>query len=350
MTNRIIRVAAALAGCILLAAGCIQRGALVPDPDAQQIRFRGGSSLLRDDALTKGTTESFISSSDDFVVFGEKVNAQDAHLTVVDGITVHHTYEESQGVVTTDEWTYSPPCFWSWTSPSDRHDFVAVSPAGQGTVKEQTVGNLSVVTRYSYDAASGVPDTYDILAATYRRNGNDWERRYNRVDLSFSHMGSAVGVRVINNSSSRSVRVDAIYYKNLVVSADAKVSLDNYGRPALRWANLTPSALAVRQLTPGETVVPQGQHAGEYQIMIPQNLTLYNPTLCLRYTVNGNTFEEQIPLNGIQRADGTPISAWESGVKYTYSISMRLDGGLLVTVSAIPWDEPVQGETPGILI
>ena len=49
------------------------------------------------------------------------------------------------------------------------------------------------------------------------------------------------------------------------------------------------------------------------------------------------------------RGDDTPITSWERGVKYTYEISMRLDGGVLVNVVTTDWDT-VEAETPGLLI
>lgn len=349
MPLRIIRIAAALAGALLLAGCSVQ---LDPAQEEIPISFSAGSQLLRNDASTKGTTDSFTSNSDTFTVFGEKVTSADVHTLVFNGVTVnHHVVSEGSPE---GYWDYDIHHFWNWVSPSDRYDFVAVSPAGMGTTNENAVDNLSVSTHYDY--LTGAPsggNKQDILAATYRRTGSDWDRRHDQVSLSFSHMGSAVGVEIVNNSQSTYVTFTSIHYENLVVSADAKVSMDNYGRTVLRWTNFTPSATAVRRLAkePATTIPPTDRYTGEYQIMIPQNLNLYEQTLVLNYKIGDSVQEPaRIPLNTITREDGTPITSWDIGCKYTYSISMRLDGGLLVTVSTTPWDVPVAGETPGILI
>lgn len=338
-------MAAALLGCILFATGCIRSGAL--DTDREAIRFTAGSLLLRNDAPTKSTTEAFNTNGESFVIFGEKVTSSGVHTPVFDGVSISHHINGG------NYWDYEIHRFWNWTSQSDRYDFVAVYPSGMGTVNENSASNLSVSTPYSYNS-----NDQDILVATYRRNGTDWNNRYNRVDLSFSHMGSAVGVIVLNNSSSAPVTVTSIHFENLVVSADAKVSLDNYGQKVMRWTNLTPSAASVREQLSSEqlssggiTIAAQSSNSVVHQIMIPQNLHTYTAKLVLSYSVNSvPQGETKIDLETITRSDGTPITSWDAGYKYTYSISMRLDGGLLVTVTTTPWDEPVEAETPGILI
>ena len=345
-----MRISAAV--CVaLLTAGCYKPDG--PASEQNSICFEAGSPLLLDDATTKSTTEAFTSSDDTFVVFGERITSASVRTTVFDGVTVSHSYREENSVVLEDSWNYSTLRFWYWVSQSDRYDFVAVSPAGMDTENENAVGNLSVTTHYDY--LTGSPsggDKEDILAATYRRTGNNWEGRHDRVDLSFSHIGSAVGVTVLNNSQVVSVTVNYIQYRNLVVSADAKVSLDNYGRSVFRWANPSPSSSVVRKLarTPATSIAPGQDYTGEIQIMIPQNLSLYGAILDVNYTVGENTYTESIPLAEIKRADGTAITSWDIGRRYTYIVSMRLDGGLLVTVETTPWDVPVEGETPGILI
>ena len=358
---RIIRIAAPAAVALaLLLGGCDPAGGLEPESDGTTIAFSAVSPLLRDDVMTKSTTDEFISTDPDhpdtFSVFGERVTSTDEHITVFDGVTVTHHYVLSDSeppTVLQDYWDYESPLrYWDWLSTSDRYDFAAVSPAGH-SVNEQAEG-LYISTHYDY--LTGAPsggDKYDILAATYRRRGIDnWENRYEQVRLTFSHMGSAVGVTVLNTSQNTSVTVNYLQYKNLVVSADAIVTLDNYGQTILRWVNPYPDGRAVRKLAKAEpTTITHGQeYTGEYQIMIPQNLSLYGAKLVLHYTVNGVEYDAEIPLAEIKRNDGTAITAWEIGCKYTYTVSMRLDGGLLVTVTTTPWDEPVQGETPGILI
>ena len=70
MQNRIIRIALALGGCILLTAGCIRRSDL--GSDGTPIGFAAGSTLLRDDATKAGTlkTGNQFTTGDKIAVFG----------------------------------------------------------------------------------------------------------------------------------------------------------------------------------------------------------------------------------------------------------------------------------------
>ncbi len=352
MRNRIILIAAIASGA-LLTAGCVKLDN--PAQEQNSICFQAGCSLLREDVTTKGTTESFTSNDDTFSIFGERITSSEEHALIFNGDVVKHSYDGGS----TDSWTYNQVRYWSWASQSDRYDFVAVSPALNATTNENAAGNLSVSTHYNC-YVEGQPesgDQYDLLAATYRRNGSSWDRRYETVSLNFSHMGSAVGIKITNNSAAATtISVTSLYFQNLVVSADAKVSLDAYGRTLMRWVNPTPSRASVRQITyspavsieSGQSYPAEGQP--DYQIMIPQDLNLYEAKMVLNYQVGDENFSSEIPLASIKRNDDTAITSWEIGHKYNYNIYIRMDGGLLVTVYTTPWDVPVAAETPGILI
>ena len=61
---------------------------------------------------------------------------------------------------------------------------------------------------------------------------------------------------------------------------------------------------------------------------------------------------DPIVLRNVKQArygSAETIPEWEPGIKYTYNITIRLDGDVLVTVITTEWDEVV-AETPGILI
>jgi hypothetical protein len=93
--------------------------------------------------------------------------------------------------------------------------------------------------------------------------------------------------------------------------------------------------------------------------MIPQSLDqaaaagsgdAHKPKLLLTYKPgSGASKTATITLKDVPKADTTPLTSWEIGHKYTYFISMRLDGGLLVSISTTAWDD-VEAETPGLLI
>lgn len=332
---------------VSLLGGCGQKLDLAQD--GEEIRFSATPLELRAET-TKSTTDAFVEDKEKFVVYGERVTSSDVRTTVFDGVSVSHSYEED----IVDDWDYTNHQAWQWGSVTDRYDFVAVFPAGKGTIKQVTPGNISLSTPYNY--LTGAPtggDKYDLLAATYRRNGNIVGRN-NIVDLTFSHMGSAVSVAVLNNSQASDITVTSIYYKNLVVSGNAIVTIDSYGRQNMRWADTTPSASIVRKLTkePATTIVPREEYVGEYQIMIPQNLETYGAALYLTYKINGGVeqISPAIPLASIKNESDEAITSWDFGYKYTYTISMRADGGLLVIVRTTPWDVPVAAETPGVLI
>lgn len=338
----LIRIAAATLLTLPLLGGCGQKLDLAQD--GEEIRFSATPLELRAET-TKSTTDAFVEDKEKFVVYGEKVTSAGVRTTVFDGVTVSHSYEED----VVDNWDYSPHKTWDWGSTTDRYDFVAVYPSGKGTEKQDMPGNnISLVTPYDYAL-----DKFDLLAATYRRNGNVLGRD-RIVDLTFTHMGSAVSVAVLNNSKTSNITVTSIYYKNLLARADAIVTIDSYGRQNLRWTNSVRSLLKVRELskTPATTISPGIEYTGEYQIMIPQNLETYGASLYLKYKI-GNGVEQTspaIPLASILNESDEPITRWEIGYKYTYTISMRADGGLLVIVKTTPWDVPVVAETPGILI
>ncbi len=349
----LIRIAAATLLTLPLLGGCGQKLDLAQD--GEEIRFSATPLELRTET-TKSTTDAFVVNNEAFYVYGEKVTSAGVRTTVFNRVSVSHSYEKVAEEVTVDRWDYSNHKTWDWGSTTDRYDFVAVYPSGKGTEKQDAPGNISLSTHYDY--LTGAPtggDKFDLLAATYRRNGNVVGRD-RIVDLTFTHMGSAVSVAVLNNSKESNITVTSIYYQNLDAEADAIVTIDSYGRQNLRWANSrrSGSLYHVRSLskTPATTITPGEEYTGEYQIMIPQNLETYGASLYLKYKI-GNGVEQTspaIPLASILNESGEPITRWEMGYKYTYTVSMRADGGLLVIVKTTPWDVPVTAETPGILI
>ena len=70
----------------------------------------------------------------------------------------------------------------------------------------------------------------------------------------------------------------------------------------------------------------------------------------IHYTPQGGVSSTaNILLKDVKRQDNTSITSWEPGVKYNYFVSMRLDGGVLVSIVTTAWDE-VEAQTPGLLI
>ena len=344
MLKRVTFITAA-ALLALLTAGCVKTLDSAPGRN-EAIRFGAGSSLLLEDGLTRAEIRegASFSNGDAFTVFGTR-NSGDSQSTIFNGVEVT---KGSFG------WTYPSPKFWYWTSSSDYYDFVAVWPSGKGTEKMDISGNLAVSTHY--DIMAG--DNYDMMAAVNRRRGNV-SNPSDTVRMSFSHLGCAVRVVVINNSENKDVTLDSVKFKNLVVCGDAKVSLDLYGQPSLSWINTERNPADVFK-TEMDMGVPHGtRDSSSFFVMIPQRLdqaatsvsTDENmPRLILKYTPQGVVQSTaNICLKDVTRQDGTVITSWETGVKYTYYVNMRLDGGALVSIVTTAWD-PVDAETPGLLI
>ncbi len=352
MESRIIRIAAVLAGCILSATGCIREGSL--DTAREAIRFSAGSTLLRDDATKADAIKestSFTPDVDAIKVFGVRNNGE-TDQTVFDNQTVEFL---SSG------WYYTPPMSWEWTGTS-YYDFLAVYPADAGAARMNIPGNIAVSAHY--DMTGG--DTSDLMAAGLRRRNNVLNPNQ-VVHLEFLHLTSAVQVVVKNSSDLKSVTVDSWHFENLTVAGDAKVTLDNFGVMLPSWINTERSTAAVK-----ETAVPEGDkvvaanssYAGAPNLMIPQRLDQAAgiggseadmPKLLLTFTPEGGT-QTTVPisLKDIERDNGIPITSWEMGYKYIYYVSIRLDGGVLVSVVTTKWDEEpydlIEAETPGLLI
>ena len=349
MLNRIIRIAAVL--LTLLLAGCSKT--FVPTPEQNNsICFGAGSLLLIDDATTRTGLKTTFEANDSFAVFGEKVSSGTA-TTVLNNVQVTAYGNPIY-------WQYAPKAVWLWSSVSDYYDFVAVSPYGMESSKMDISGNLAVSTHVEITRPA---DNCDLLGATYRRFGYV-SNPEDTVRLSFQHLTSAVEVVVVNNSGVNAVQLDSIKFKNLMVCGDSKVTIDLFNNMAASWINTERNASFVREQR--WTAVTGNLPAGDtlrkpVDFMIPQrldqavgvgNVEANMPHLYVWYTPQG--LEPKVEFfalkNIVSDADGiTPITTWEIGKKYTYYISMRLDGGLLVRVVTTDW-EVINAETPGLLI
>ena len=350
MLNRVTFIFAAVFGLALsILAGCSKTYG--PELGAgDPIRFEPGSLLLNKDASTRATLTSAFATDSTFAIFGESVISGNKS-TVFGG---------TNGVTVTAggsplRWAYSPARYWYWESTGDWYDFAAVSPAGKGTVKMDIPGNLAVSTHF--DIAS---DNYDLLGAALRRRGNILNPS-DTVRLRFAHLTSAVGLRILNNSETKSVTVDSVRFKNLVVVGDAKIAIDLSGNPEMSWINTERNGSFVRVSKPATALAAGGTADLPFDLMVPQRLDQAvgaggleenMPKLFLYYTPSGSTQKvAEISLKDIcPRNSDTPITSWVKGTKYIYEISMRLDGGVLVRITTTDWGDPIEAETPGLLI
>ena len=376
MSLRIIRIAAALAGCVLLMAGCIRRSELTPDPEPAAdipVRFEAGSLLLRDDANTKAGTViegTAFPSGTSLSVFGWH-KASSSFITF--GTTIPVTKVENL-------WTYAPTQSWEWDSENDDYyDFLAVYPykADRTFTTEGNAPRTSV--SFVFNAKT---EQADLMAAGVRRRfdevgpppGNEALDPCRLVDLTFAHQLCAVQVEIQNISLEQDITLKSVYFKNLIFSGALKLTIDNSGY-ATSWSQLARTSESLFGKTDINTVLyhagstsgssnyicpPDNQQNQEqWDLMIPQSLGQAvggDPTLYISYSyqqgsdppVDVNNFP--VPLSDIlNEQTRTPIGTWLAGTKYTYEIRIRIGGGVEVNVYTTQWDI-VPAETPGLQI
>ena len=346
---------AAVAGALFLLGGCAS--VAVPDPDVKNdISFTPGTQLLKDENPTKAGSfkEGDFEIGDKIAVFGRRYgNSQTSE--VFNGTIVEKTGAS--------QWEYTPLKAWYWLTEGDYYDFLGVYPTGKGTSRMNIPGNLAIQTHYSISYSN-----YDLMYALYRRYGNDNDR-ISTVPLSFRHALSAVRIIFDNDSNTQDITVDSYEFTNMVVDADAKATMNGIGNPEILWINTVRNSSAIRRVEP-ETPLTGKNHSGDHRytgafdFMIPTALDAsstgladdeeHMPHLVVRFTPTGeSTIETSILLKSIQRdplnGDTTPVDVWEPGIRYTYHISIRLDGDVQIYVITTEWDN-VYAETPGVLI
>ena len=343
MKRVIIRIAAYFAGAALLW-GCF--GEYGPTPTTGDvIRFRAGADALFDDntrTATLLTSESVVQS---FRVFS-LLNNNASNPVFDNTLVVYHA----------PGWECSETKHWAWAQNEDWYDFIAVAPDTAGASRlVGAPGRLTVTT--DYDVTS---DNHDLMVAGYVRTGETpLDQRTLPVPLAFKHMLSAVKVDFINISGSGSFTLNSYCFKNVVNVATLKATFTAANRESFLWINAESSSSAVRAenppagthnpVSPGDTLVGAG-----FNLFIPQRLdeSVNDPVLEITYTPSGaaEPTTVPVPLPGIKSVfDDSPINEWELGVKYTYEIRLRLDGGVEVRVKTVDWDKQVY-ETPGIMI
>ncbi len=340
MLNRIIRITA-VACTLSILAGCSAR---LDRPSSGEIRFEAGSALLRDDATKSGTpkTGTAFSAGDQISVFAWHGAASEL-ITFGTGTPV--TLGNSGA------WTYAPVKSWAWGGNDDYYDFVAVYVYPYINSLTATSGPLSVTV--NYDATSS---QYDLMTAGIRRIASD-PAPTATVPLTFTHRLAAVKVVITNDAGGQTFRLDACRYRNLIVSANATSSLQD-GTLKFSWSGSTRSSAVQLGATLGADLAETEHQELAYDLMIPQRLDPLGstPSLIISYKpkTGESTYGEQIdyalPLaNILIENSSTAITEWKAGYMYTYNITIRIGGEVIVNVVTTPW-EVVNAETPGILI
>ncbi|MBR6457476.1 MAG: fimbrillin family protein [Bacteroidales bacterium] len=366
-------------GALLLSAGC-SRG-LDPTPESAGGGAIGFTAevILSGDETKSGTLNEATAFTDgqQFRVYGRRIGeGRNTRVFGNDGTLVAYEDNGTPANSADDYWEYTPLSYWYWVNQSNYYDFLAVYPDPDGAGQSERMtdgagndipGNIAVQKSYAITLnGSGVlqPGT-DLLMAGTRRTGANVANRTDKVPLTFQHMLSAVKVVVSNVSDGTDLTLNSVAFHNIIHSAKAKVTIDATGAPEFSWIDtqrrrdtvyVRTSATAI---TAGSTFDPAA-----YDLLIPADLTVaidgslnpefdQLPHLILTFTPDGgDPIEKSIALTDVQRSRyGTddPLLEWEPGRKYCYNISIRLDGGVLVTVITTDWED-IAAETPGLLI
>lgn len=346
---------AAIAGALFLLGGCAREA--VPEPDGNNaIGFAPGKQLLQDEYPTKAGTlkEGEFQIGDKIAVFGRR-HGNSQTTEVFNGTLVEK--------ISASEWSYTPLKAWYWLTDGDYYDFLGVYPSDKGTSRMDVPGNLAIQTHYNINYSN-----YDLMYALNRRYGNETDR-ISPVPLHFGHALSAVRIIFDNDSNNQDITLESYEFTDMVVEAYAKATMDGIGNPEITWINTVRNACSVRLVEPSALLTGKdksGDHryTGEFDLMIPTSLDAASngvagdqermPHLVVRFTPTGqSTIETTLLLKDIQRdplnGDTTPVDVWESGIRYTYHVSIRLDGGVQIYVITTEWDN-VYAETPGVMI
>jgi len=406
MRNRHFIYKLLLLGLILIPWSCTRTQEQEPqtiEGEDGAIRFDPAVAMVRDDD-TKSTMINGVNTgghSNSFRVFCRRVGEGKHNLLFGDDGTQVTWNESATG---SSKWEYSPLSYWYWISVTNYYDFLAAMyprPAAQEAVRmldelsgEEIPGNLAIKKAYA------LSDDYDLMMAGTRRTGADFEKRTVKVPLTFQHMLCAVRVVVTNESTATNLTLTSVKFDNIIQSAYAKVTIDALGEPEFSWID-TQRTNADKAVFSGSQALNYGGDRYEpasYDLLIPGDLSVaidgslepkvpkredykndaaYN-TAMTAYNTALTAFEAQLPRLKITYTTANPdptgdpivhapdpivlrnvkqarfgsadtIPEWEPGIKYTYNVSIRLDGGVIVTVITSEWDEII-AETPGILI
>lgn len=357
MTLRTIRIAAALAGCILLWTGCIRTGALdpaiTPDPVSPgsgpaaeaPINFTA-SPLLRDDATKSGEIKTDFENTDCFYAYGTKTIGG-VPSVVFNGDAV--TYDGSA-------WDYSPHRFWD--SNASVYDFLAVTgPSSTSGIRLDGTNPLAIDVDYNALVAQ-----YDLMAASHRRSSGNTSV----VNLTFHHVLSAVDVTIYNDSPALDITLLSYGFRHIYTFGRLEAEAVGGDSPSISWDPQSDATNTVLGSNPEpDASLPHVSEGSSSfypattvtDLMVPQSLEVHGtavPSLVLEYQyMDGTetvTVSNTITLSEIKMF-GTDnfITEWSPGTRYHYELHLRMGGGIRIHVTTTEWDV-IHAETPGLTI
>ncbi len=331
----------------LFLGGCYRTDVLEPEVEGTPIDFDAGSMLLRDDVNTKTYKTTFV-TDDQIAVFGRRYD-ESSNTTIFNRTPVTKNANGS--------WRYTDIKAWEWSGESDYYDFVAMYPSVGSTLMD-IPDYMAVRTPYTLTYSSP-----DLLYAAIRRTFDE-PNRTAVVPLEFYHALSAVRVVIKNDSRTTNITINSLKFTHVVMSAAAKVTLGVNNQTTIEWVDTERSTISSPWIVYPNIELRGIENSGNHQYDSESDYELFMIPSPLYIASDGSANTELMPhlymdmsgssdinilLKDIEDGEKNPISVWEPGVKYTYEITIRLDGGVLVNVVTTPWIE-VDAETPGLLI
>lgn len=362
MPNRIIRIAAALSGCILFATGCVRREAL--DTDSEAIRFTAGATLLRDDALPTKTN----SPLSEPVIFGVFSYLQSGTVGSPGSWNNNRTpnFMFNLGVTFNgSSYTYSPTRFWP--SPGNTLSFWAYSP-WVATPDLRVANSNNAFTSNS----KKLPDIHlTVDGHTDYRITNlvkNLDTNSGTVNLPFNHTLSLIDVYADKDDVSghytvtlKSVRFDGLYMTGLLRWNSSPNTWD--------WASLSGSRQNVtvwadNPNTDSDNVIlahsSDNAHSSAILLnstsqtklmLLPQSLSddacRLHVEFTLSYTTHDDVLDEDIPHNVDTSRDvylrdvfeNLPSVTWIKNTRYTLTITISPNKPILFTVTWSDWGD-----------
>ena len=346
----IIRITAALTGCILIASGCIRPEAL--DPDGEAICFDAGSTLLRNDAINTKATP--LPNNTHFGVFAYRWGWSDQrkpdYMFNVDVCYDGSTYSYSP----TRFWppTSTKLSFWAYSPYDDSADLLA--RGSTVTAYTKSTKNLPDI-RFTVDGNTDVMYSNLVTNQTYASNGGV-------VPLTFTHALSLVDVYAQKDDAGNNytVQLNTVRFDGLYATAILQSSADwsdwswytwsGDRRNYTVWAddpNNNSDDIVLAHNSPTLlTSTPQTK-----LMLLPQSLSNDACRLHVEFTLTYTTHDDELDEN-VEHVvptsrdvylrnvfSGLANVTWAKNAHYTLTIEISPNKPILFTVTWSDWGD-----------
>ena len=266
-------------------------------------------------------------------------------------------------------WVSNPVYYWP---KNGKLTFDAYSPIEISN--KVTCDAQKGLTITDYSVPTTLDDQIDVLYSTRSLDktssvgqvGNTYEG----VDIVFNHALAAI---TFTAKTADNYPTGTIALKSIVISANGKGTFTQNIGGTTEWESDTPSAYAVANFTNYDnsqkltnTSVPVNE--GAVTLMIPQPFSSLSPqSITVEYYIKNNdetpllqtaTFDLSLVANqsgnvpdGADEGtdpDAVTVDKWEMGKKYTYNLTIGLDG-IYFAPTVNPWDDKTNVTLPDII-